>query len=310
MSELGSVFENIMALNRWSGDESKSGPGSTLSYTCNLRAQLAVFVRKFETKTFFDAPCGDFHWMKEVDFPGETQYVGGEIAHSLVEDNVRRYASASRRFLNFDIVADKFPAADVWFCRDCLFHLPNAYIFRALRNFCDSQIPLLMMTNHINATGFENADIEAGEFRLTDFYRRAFPPAPGRSLPDRRLCLSLSAKRNVRLEKRADHRGAGKVRRLARRLTRIVAIFAGARANACRLFAKNGFELLDAFLYVAAQGRSVQELRIGWIDFQPRAIARRHSSPMVVGIEDINASRCSGRSGRPHCFVNARSGAG
>ena len=44
MSELESLFENIMALNRWSGEESRSGPGSTLTYTCNLRSQLGVFV--------------------------------------------------------------------------------------------------------------------------------------------------------------------------------------------------------------------------------------------------------------------------
>ena len=31
-----------------------------------------------------------------------------------------------------------------------------------------------MMTNHINATGFKNVDIEAGEFRLIDFYSPPF----------------------------------------------------------------------------------------------------------------------------------------
>jgi hypothetical protein len=174
MSELGEIFENIMALNRWSGGESRSGPGSTLSYTCNLRAQLEIFLKTYGIKTFFDAPCGDFHWMKEVAFPSGTAYLGGEIASSLVEENRRKYASDSRTFFSFDIVADKFPAGDLWFCRDCLFHLPDAFIFQALRNFCQSKIELLMMTNHINATGFANVDIEAGEFRLVDFYAAPF----------------------------------------------------------------------------------------------------------------------------------------
>jgi hypothetical protein len=174
MSELREIFENIMALNRWSGDESRSGPGSTLSYTCNLRAQLEIFLKTYGIKTFFDAPCGDFHWMKEVAFPPGIAYLGGEIAGSLVDENIRKYASDSRTFLNFDIVADKFPAGDLWFCRDCLFHLPDALIFQALHNFCQSKIELLMMTNHINATGFENVDIEAGEFRRVDFYEAPF----------------------------------------------------------------------------------------------------------------------------------------
>jgi hypothetical protein len=174
MSELENIFEHIMALNRWSGDESRSGPGSTLLYTCNIRSQLDVFINKFNIKKIFDAPCGDFNWMKEVRLPADLSYIGGDIASSLIDENIKKYSSAARKFLNFNIVVDEFPESDVWFCRDCLFHLPDAYIFQALRNFCDSKTGLLMMTNHINATGFRNADIEAGEFRLIDFYSEPF----------------------------------------------------------------------------------------------------------------------------------------
>ena len=174
MSELAQIFEDIMARNRWNGGESRSGPGSTLSYTVNLRHQLAVFVRTFGIGVFFDAPCGDFHWMKEVDFPPGLDYVGGEIAELLVARNAAAHAAPSRKFLRFDVVADPFPEADVWFCRDCLFHLPNASILTALAHFRRSPIKYLMMTNHINAVGFQNSDIPAGEFRLVDFYAPPF----------------------------------------------------------------------------------------------------------------------------------------
>jgi len=170
MPGLAQIFEDIMARNRWSGGESRSGPGSTLAYTVNLRHQLEVFLAAFEIGALFDAPCGDFNWMKEVNFPPGVAYLGGEIAGSLVALNESRYASPSRKFVAFDIVADRFPAADVWFCRDCLFHLPDAAILQALRSFCASSIRYVMMTNHINATGFENSDIAAGEFRLIDFH--------------------------------------------------------------------------------------------------------------------------------------------
>jgi hypothetical protein len=174
MSQLGDVFENIMSLNRWGADESRSGPGSTLSYTLNLRAQLERFIETFSIRRFFDAPCGDFHWMKEVNFPADATYIGGDIAHSLIAANTERYSGAVRRFLDFDISRDAFPDSDVWFCRDCLFHLPNASIFDALRNFARSRTGLLMMTNHLNTTGFRNVDIEAGEFRLLDFHSEPF----------------------------------------------------------------------------------------------------------------------------------------
>jgi hypothetical protein len=174
MSDLRAVFENIMALNRWNGVESQSGPGSTLTYTHQLRPQLESFLRDFKIASMFDAPCGDFNWMKEVQFPPSFAYIGGDIARPLIEKNRRDYADDRRKFVEFDIVRDVFPQADLWFCRDCLFHLPEAYIFRALQNFCDSGVKLLMMTNHINASGFENTDIPAGEFRLVDFFSKPF----------------------------------------------------------------------------------------------------------------------------------------
>jgi len=174
MSELRAVFENIMALNRWSGDESRSGPGSTLAYTRNLRPRLETFVRDFRIGAMFDAPCGDFNWMKEVAVPEGFGYLGGDIASSLIEKNQIAYAGESRQFVEFDVVNDAFPDSDLWFCRDCLFHLPEALIFRALRNFSRSNIKFLMMTNHINTSEFENTDIPAGEFRLVDFFAEPF----------------------------------------------------------------------------------------------------------------------------------------
>lgn len=174
MSDLQRIFEHIAARNKWRNRESRSGDGSTLFYTRHLRSRLEAFVREFEVRTFFDAPCGDFNWMRAVAFPPRVTYMGGDIALSLIKQNRKRYAAPRRRFLQFDIVRDPFPEADVWFCRDCLFHLPHELIFRALRNFCDSKIKLVMMTNHINKNGFGNVDGKAGGFRLVDFFSPPF----------------------------------------------------------------------------------------------------------------------------------------
>ena len=89
VSELKSVFETIAAQNKWGDKESVSGAGSTLAYTYNLRHELADFVRAFEIGTIFDAPCGDFNWMRAVDFPPDLKYIGGEIVPALVEANSR-----------------------------------------------------------------------------------------------------------------------------------------------------------------------------------------------------------------------------
>ena len=174
MSDLKSVFETIAVENKWGDKESVSGAGSTLAYTYNLRHELADFVRAFEIGTLFDAPCGDFNWMRAVDFPPEMKYIGGEIVPALVEANSRNYGGGGRTFIPFDITRDEFPACDLWFCRDCLFHLPYRLIFEALTRFARSSARLVMMTNHINATGFENRDIESGQYRQLDFYAEPF----------------------------------------------------------------------------------------------------------------------------------------
>lgn len=174
MSELKRIFEHIAARNKWRNAESRSGDGSTLFYTRHLRGELEVFIRQFSVRAFFDAPCGDFNWMKEVAFPLGMTYFGGDIAGSLIKANRRKHGGPRRRFLDFDIVRDPFPQADVWFCRDCLFHLPEALILQALRNFCNSKVKLVMMTNHLNKAGFKNVDVEAGGFRLVDFFIEPF----------------------------------------------------------------------------------------------------------------------------------------
>ena len=174
MTDLKNVFETIAATNHWGSVESVSGLGSTLSYTYNLRHELAGFLRDFKVKTLFDAPCGDFNWMRAVDVPDGMTYIGGDIAAPIVEANAAKYTSETRRFVEFDITKDAFPEADLWFCRDCLFHLPFALIVRALRGFCRSNIPFVMMTTHLNTTNFENRDIKAGDFRLLDFHLAPF----------------------------------------------------------------------------------------------------------------------------------------
>ena len=174
MTELKRIFEDIASKNKWRNSESRSGDGSTLFYTRHLRHHLEAFVRNFEIRTFFDAPCGDFNWMRAVAFPPRVTYIGGDIAASLIKVNRRIYGGPRRRFLAFDIASSPFPEADVWFCRDCLFHLSEDLIFRALRHFCDSKIKLLMMTTHINKAGFANLDVKAGGFRLVDFFSEPY----------------------------------------------------------------------------------------------------------------------------------------
>ena len=174
MTDLKHVFETIARTNHWGNQESVSGDGSTLFYTHNLRRELSRFLREFEIASLLDAPCGDFNWMREVDFPAGVDYIGGDIVPAIVTANNAKYAGPGRRFVEFDIASTPFPQVDLWFCRDCLFHLPFEAIRAAFRGFVASKSKFVMTTTHINAVGFANRDIEAGDFRLLDLYARPF----------------------------------------------------------------------------------------------------------------------------------------
>lgn len=146
-----------------------SGYGSSLAYTAGLRLQLADILRALGTRTMFDAPCGDFNWMRLVEFPPDMTYIGADIVDDLIRENLRRHPAARRQFRVFDIARDAFPQADLWFCRDCLFHLSYRDIHAALGGFVRSGIPYLLTTTHDNHAGaFANHDIRTGDWRRID----------------------------------------------------------------------------------------------------------------------------------------------
>lgn len=166
---LEETFDANFEINAWGNQESKSGPGSTLQYTTNIRQEIVAFCEQFQIKTLFDSPCGDFNWMQHVKFSELLSYIGGDIVTKIISQNDDKFSSSKRSFIKFDITKDLFPNADVWFCRDCLFHLSYRDIFKALTNFVNSDISFLFMTNHMFLTPFGNVDITSGGFRVLDF---------------------------------------------------------------------------------------------------------------------------------------------
>ena len=122
----------------WGDGESTSGTGSTVDATANIRLMLPRLIDRFGINSVFDAPCGDFNWMKQVVESNHFNYIGGDIVRELIERNNSAYGDIPRvAFVHFDITKDKFPDADIWLCRDCLFHLSYQDTFEALEKFAD-----------------------------------------------------------------------------------------------------------------------------------------------------------------------------
>ncbi len=164
-------FTQIYESNYWGHAESVSGEGSSLAYTRQLRAALPALFDRFGVRRLLDAPCGDFNWMQHVLREHPLDYVGGDLVAPMVQKLQRQHGLAQRQFRHLDITQGPFPQADLWLCRDCLFHLSQADIARALKVFVASGIPYLLTTTHLNPDGaFINTDIRSGDFRRIDLY--------------------------------------------------------------------------------------------------------------------------------------------
>lgn len=166
------IFTQYFQRNQWGDGESCSGAGSNLFETRTIREALPPLLRKYGIRSVLDVPCGDFHWMKEVDL-GEVRYTGGDIVRELVDANNRRYGTETVDFLNLNIILDPLPEADLVFVRDCLVHFSYTDVFRALRNVCGSGSHYLLMTT-FSFDHRRNRDIWTGDWRPLNFRKEPF----------------------------------------------------------------------------------------------------------------------------------------
>lgn len=169
-------FTEIYNSNHWNDTESRSGVGSTMKNTSELRAALPSLFAKYKIETLLDAPCGDFNWMKSVVAGTTLTYIGGDIVRPLIESNAARNEEPNIRFAHIDLTKSPLPDADLLLCRDCLFHLSYGDIAKVLANVLSSNIPLLLTTTNVVIGGetIENHDIKTGDMRPINLFAQPF----------------------------------------------------------------------------------------------------------------------------------------
>jgi hypothetical protein len=176
------IFTAFYDGHLWQSDESVSGKGSTVEGTKTLREALPRLFQELGAESILDAPCGDFNWMRAVEW--DVSYTGGEIVTALVEELSERYTDDRHRFVELDIINDPLPAADVFFCRDCFIHLTNEQVLDTLRNFARSECRYLM-TNTFPSVE-TNAASQTGAVRRLDLLKSPFDlPEPLHLVEDR-----------------------------------------------------------------------------------------------------------------------------
>lgn len=178
------VFSKIYKTNHWSDVESVSGPGSTLQNTIFVREGLVQVMMNYKVGTLLDVPCGDFNWMKEVDF-SSIKYSGMDIVPELIERNNLNFKNENRSFQIVDLVTERVPKVDLIFCRDCLVHLSYEDAKSAIANMKRSGSTYLLTTTF---TEHSNREIVTGNWRPINLEQFPFLfPAPLLLIPEKFL---------------------------------------------------------------------------------------------------------------------------
>ncbi|NTV94172.1 MAG: class I SAM-dependent methyltransferase [Thiobacillus sp.] len=155
------VFLEIYKSNYWGNTDSRSGGGSDLTQTAELRRCLPPLLTDLNVHSMLDVPCGDWHWMKETTI--DVEYIGADIVPELIQRNQELYGDSRHRFLALDLTRDQLPTADLILARDVLVHLSFEDILAALRNIKRSGAEYLLTTTFTARP--RNVDIRTGNWR-------------------------------------------------------------------------------------------------------------------------------------------------
>jgi SAM-dependent methyltransferase len=179
-----SIFADIYKRGLFLGDESQSGPGSTVLVTAHLRRGLRAILTEFNVQSMLDVPCGDFTWMRYVDFD-KCQYIGADIVENMILDNSSKFGHVNNRtFIVLDITTDMIPMVDLVFCRDLLVHLSLNDARRAIRNVKESYSKYICITT-FPGIGRNDDTLITGKWRPINLQIAPFNfPEPLRLLND------------------------------------------------------------------------------------------------------------------------------
>jgi hypothetical protein len=157
----------------WGSNESKSGVGSEIKSTQNLRKELIFLFLKYKINSILDVPCGDFNWFSQMDLT-DIKYTGGDIVEDLIILNKIKYPNFE--FLSIDITKDFLPKNDLIITRDCFVHLSNDNILKSIDNIKKSGSKFLLTTSF---TKFhDNVDIHDGGWREINLMIKPFNLKP------------------------------------------------------------------------------------------------------------------------------------
>lgn len=165
---LQSRFKKVFTTNLWGSRESRSGKGSELRQTHKLISEIPKIIDTYNISSILDAPCGDYNYMKEIKL--KCNYIGIDIVPELIELNLSKYNDVDFRCL--DITCSDLPKCDLVLVRDCLTHLTNNDVEKAIKNIEKSGAKFLLVTSYPDHQ--ENLDLTNGQWRRLNMEKSPF----------------------------------------------------------------------------------------------------------------------------------------
>ncbi len=161
INSVESIFTEIYKTNKWGG-VSRSGPGSDLNQTIEIRKQLPIIFNDLTISSILDIPCGDFCWMKEIKF-NLIDYIGADVVDEIIHNNIEKFSTDRIKFIKLDILQDDLPTVDMIICRDLFIHFSIENINKSLNKIKRSKSKYFLATSY--TTRRENRDIPTGSWR-------------------------------------------------------------------------------------------------------------------------------------------------
>lgn len=140
------IFAPLFGADQKNNSKSSSGDGSDLIQTAHIRERIPQLIKQLNIKSFLDAPCGDFFWMKTVDL-GVERYIGVDVIQKIILKNREVYENEINQFIHLDLLEGPIPQADLILCRDCLVHCSFTDIATIIDQFKKSESKYLLTTS-------------------------------------------------------------------------------------------------------------------------------------------------------------------
>ena len=168
MDKLENIFTNIYVNDIWNmgQHESKSGLGSSLIYTENIRKKIIEFINEKSIKNMIDTSCGDWNWMKIIQNQ-LCDYTGIDIVIDLIFKNNKKFSNDKIKFIHNDFLTfiknQHDNSFDLIFCRHTLEHLPTEYNINFI-NECKRVCKYLLITGYNNNNTI-NTEVPSSNYR-------------------------------------------------------------------------------------------------------------------------------------------------